>query len=260
MDRPVMFESFSAAPGIEVLPAFFPVPGLGIVPINAFLIRAAEPVLVDTGVAVLSDPFMDLLARVIDLQELRWLWLTHTDQDHIGSLQPLLEAAPRLRVITTFLSVGKMSLFQPLPLERVYLLNPGQEITVGDRTLLAVKPPTYDAPETTGLYDPKSGALFSADCFGALLSEPALDAAGIGAEKLREGLLTWTTVDSPWLHAVDGRKFERMLAAVAEISPEVILSSHLPPARGMTARLLEGLAAVPARPPFVGPDQQGLGG
>ena len=91
---------------------------------------------------------------MIDLRDLRWLWLTHTDPDHIGSLKRVLDEAPELRVITTFLGVGKMSLFDPLPLNRVYLLNPGQSIDVGDRTLISIKSPVYDAPETTGFYDP----------------------------------------------------------------------------------------------------------
>jgi hypothetical protein len=51
-----MYETYSAVPDIEVLPSYFPIPGFGILLMNAFLIRAAEPVLVDTNVAVLSDP------------------------------------------------------------------------------------------------------------------------------------------------------------------------------------------------------------
>jgi glyoxylase-like metal-dependent hydrolase (beta-lactamase superfamily II) len=258
MDKPTIFENYSAAPDIEVLPSYFPIPGFGILPINAFLIRAAEPVLVDTGVAVLRDEFMAQLAKVIDLEDLKWLWLTHNDQDHIGSLQPVLEAAPRLRVITNFLGVGKMSLFHPLPMERVYLLNPGQKINVGDRDLIAIKPPAYDAPETTGFYDPKSGSLFSADCFGALMSEPTVDAGDIESENLREGLITWAKVDSPWLQAVDSGKFNRTLDVFREMSPRAVLSCHLPAAYNMTTQLLRYLAEVTAEDPFVGPDQETL--
>lgn len=253
-----MYEHYSVMPDIEVLPAYFPIPGLGILALNAFLIKSAEPVLVDTGVAVLSDEFMDQLTKAIDLEDLRWLWLTHMDQDHIGSLQHLLDSAPNLRIITNFLGTGKMSLFNPLPMARVFLLNPGQSISVGDRTLTALTPPTYDAPETTGLYDAKSGALFSADAFGALLSEPAAQAADIEPERLREGLITWTKVDSPWLHQVDVGKWEKTLEAIRVLAPKVILSCHLPPALGLNEELLKHIAAVPATAPFVGPDQRAL--
>ena len=258
MDTPTMFEPYEVTPDIDVIPSYFPIPGLGILPVNGFVLKAAEPVLVDTGLVPLSDQFMEKLASVIDPADLRWLWLTHTDQDHIGSLQRILEAAPRLRVITTFLAVGKMSLFQPLPMDRVYLLNPGQSISVGDRILTAVKPPSYDAPETTGFYDPKAAAFFSADCFGALMSEPAENAAGIGAENLRAGSVTWATVDAPWLHVVDGALLAKTLSRLREMSPKLILSAHLPVARDMTEELLGYLGAVPAAQPFVGPDQQAL--
>jgi flavorubredoxin len=258
MDKPAMFKPYHAAPDIEVVPAYFPIPSLGILPVNAFVVKATQPVLVDTGLVPLSDEFMEKLSSVIDLEDLRWLWLTHTDQDHIGSLHRLLDEAPKLRVITTFRGVGKMSVFRPLPMDRVYLLNPGQSISVGDRTLTAIQPPSYDAPETTGFYDPKSNAFFSSDCFGALMSEPLENAAEIGGKNLQQGLLTWTKLDSPWLHMVDANLFTKALARVYEMSPKIILSNHLPVAHDMTDELLQYLAAVPAADPFIGPDQQAL--
>jgi len=258
MDKPTIFEPYQAAADIEVLPSCFPIPGLGILTVNAFVLKAAEPVLVDTGLAPLSDEFMANLSSVIDPADLQWLWLTHTDPDHIGSLWRVLEAAPKLRVITTFLAVGKMSLYAPLPMDRVYLLNPGQTIDVGDRTLTAFKPPSYDAPETTGFYDPKADALFTSDCFGALLSEPAGTAADIGSAGLREGLLTWSAVDAPWLHGVERTQFADSLDRIREMSPQMILSAHLPAAHGMTDELLRYFGAVPGAEPFIGPDQPAL--
>jgi hypothetical protein len=258
MDQPTMCEPFQAAPGIDVLPAYFPIPGLGIIPVNAFVLKAAEPVLVDTGLVPVSDEFMAQLSTVIDPADLRWLWLTHTHQDHLGSLQRVLKHAPQLRVITTFLGVGMMSLFRPLPLDRVYLLNPGQSISVGDRTLTAAQPPAFDAAETVGFYDPESAAFFCSDCFGAILSEPAGSAADVGSTNLREGLVRWGTVDSPWLHFVDRAAFDERLNRVREMAPKLVLSSHLPVAMGMTEELLQYLAAVPDAEPFVGPDQPAL--
>jgi flavorubredoxin len=258
MDQPTMCEPYQAAPDVDVLPAYFPIPGLGIIPVNAFVLRATEPVLVDTGLAPLSDEFMQRLSAVIDPGDLRWLWLTHCHPDHIGSLRRVLEAAPKLRVITTFLGVGVMSLFQPLPMDRVHLLNPGQSISVGDRTLTAIQPPSFDSPETTGFFDPKAAAFFSSDCFGALLSEPAGNAADIGSAKLREGLIRWATVDAPWLHLVDRAVFGQRLNRVREMAPKLVLSSHLPLASGMTEELVQYLAAAPDAEPFVGPDQPAL--
>ena len=66
MDKP-----YQAIPDVEVLPAHFPVPGAGFLPINAFVIKAQEPVLVDTGMGIDSEEFMKALQSVIDPRELK---------------------------------------------------------------------------------------------------------------------------------------------------------------------------------------------
>jgi hypothetical protein len=42
------------------------------------------------------------------------------------------------------------------------------------------------------------------------------------------------------------------------MDPEVILSTHLPPAIGRTPEFLDMLADAPQADPFVGPDQRAL--
>jgi hypothetical protein len=252
-------QSYKAAPEIEVLSLSFPIPGFGVLPINAYVLEGSEPILVDTGAAFAREHFMAVLRSVIDPRELKWIWLTHTDFDHIGALTQLLADNSQLRVITTFRGVGIMSLFAPLPLDRVQLVNPGERITIGDRTLTAVVPPTYDNPSTTGFYDDKSRAFFSSDCFGALLSAIPSSAAEIPDKDLTEGQILWTTVDAPWLHDLDGAVFARELETVRKLEPSLVLSSHLPPAPGnMTGRLLASLESARAAPQFVGLDQAGL--
>jgi flavorubredoxin len=252
-------DTYQPAPDIDVLTSNVPIPGFGLVPVNAFVLHGQEPILVDTGTVVGSDEFMTTLRSVIEPTDLQWIWLTHTDFDHIGSLHALLAENPALRIITTFLGVGIMSLSAPLPMDRVHLLNPGQTITIGERTLTAVKPPAFDNPVTTGFYDEKSGTLFSADCFGALLSEVPQSAADLSDEELRQAQVFWATVDSPWLHKIDTAVLAKELNRIREMQPTMVLSSHLPAAPGtMTERLLGSLAQAPAAAPFVGPDQVAL--
>lgn len=228
-------------------------------PVNAFVIRAAEPVLIDTGLFATSREFMQGLRSVVDLASLRWIWLTHVDQDHIGSLEVVLAEAPRAQVVTTFLGMGKYSLRGALPPDRVYLLNPGQTLDVGDRKLVASRPPTFDSPETTALFDPKTRTFFSSDCFGALVQEPAEDAEGLGAAALRDGSVLWSTIDSPWLRLTDASAFEKTLEPVRALRPEHVLSSHLPPARGsLLETMLAHLTTARVAPPFVGPDQAAM--
>jgi len=90
------------------------------------------------------------------------------------------------------------------------------------------------------------------------MSEPAENAADIRAGDLREGLVTWTTVDSPWLHLIDYTLFANTLERIRDMTPTVILSSHLPVASGMNEELLGLVASARLANPFVGLDQPGL--
>ena len=251
-----MVDTYRVAPDIEILTSSFPIPGFGVVPINAFVLDGTEPILVDTGAVVERDAFMQALRAIIDPAELRWIWLTHTDFDHIGSLHRLLADNPRLQVITTFLGVGIMSLAAPLPLDRVRLVNPGETIAVGNRTLTALKPPAFDNPCTTGFYEHGSKVLVSSDCFGALFADVPERAADLADDELAAGQVFWATVDTPWIHNVDAGVFARALDGIRQLQPKLILSSHLPPADGtMTERLLASLDAARVAVPFTGPDQ-----
>ena len=252
-----MTTAFTATAGVDVISTSVDIPTLGLLPINAFVLHGEEPVLVDTGTGAEAAEFMKVLASVIDPADLRWIWLTHTDPDHIGSLGTLLEMNPELRVITSFGGVGIMGVSPtPLPMNRVYLINSGQSMTLGDRRLTAVKPPIFDNPITTGFVDDQTGILFSSDCFGGLLTGVPESAADIDTDELRAGQLRWATVDSPWLHGIDRDLFGRSLDQVRALEPKMVCSSHLPPAPGtMLDFCVESLAMAPAADPFVGPDQ-----
>jgi flavorubredoxin len=76
--------AFTATPGVDVITTAVAIPALGSIAINAFVLHGSEPVLVDTGTVAGAPEFMTALSSIIDPSELRWIWLTHTDFDHIG--------------------------------------------------------------------------------------------------------------------------------------------------------------------------------
>jgi flavorubredoxin len=245
-------------PDIAILPAHFPVPGVGYLPINAFVIKATEPVLVDTGTGIESEEFMNALRSIIDPQDLKWVWLTHDDADHTGSIQKVLEAAPSARLAANSLAVLKMRSAWRVPMDRVFWLNPEDSIMVGDRTLTAVRPPLYDNPTTIGIYVSKSEAFLSADCFGALIPSPAQNVYDIAEEDLTQGVVSCASGDNPWVHIVEPSLFSQALDRVRQLSPKIILSAHLPPARKNQA--LAGVACDgPDLDPFCCSQPDGTG-
>lgn len=253
-----MNNPYFAATDVAVLPSYFPIPGLGFLPCNAYVIKAEEPVLVDTGLGIDSEEFMNALTSVIDPQDLKWVWITHDDADHIGSFQKVLDAAPSARIAANAVTVLRMSTSVQVPMDRVFCLNAGESISAGDRKLTAFTPPFFDNPATIGFYDDKSGAVYSADFFGAVLPSQVRDLDEVPEEKLAQGMVLWGTIDAPWLHFVDQSKYRHRLDALSLMAPTMIFSSHLPPARGKTEQFLRWLATVPEAEPFVAPNQAAL--
>lgn len=236
LQQPVMLSALMAGDSWTVLPAFVPVPGMGVLPVNSFLLQGSEPLLVDTGLAMLGDAYLEVLASEIDLDDLCWIWLSHTDADHIGNLASVLERAPKAKVVTNFLGMGKMNMLGH-DLSRVHLLEPGARLELSDRTLTPVRPLYYDAPETIGFMDSRSGTFFAADSFGALLPDIVSTFEEIDEDSLRDGMALWSTVDAPWLTSADQAKFAQALSAMRQIAPERILSGHLPVANRDVERL-----------------------
>lgn len=254
-----MEKPFQVTPDVVVLPAHFPIPGAGFLPINAFVVKAKEPVLIDTGMGIEGEDFVKALESVIDPRDLRWVWLTHDDADHTGSIQQVLAAAPEARLVANSLAALRMSTAWAVPMPRVRWLNPGDSLDAGDRTLTAVRPPLFDNPTTIAVHDNKAEAFFAADCFGALIPTPAAqNVEEIPAEVLSQGMISWASGDSPWVHMVPQTEFSRALDKIRQIAPKGIFSAHLPPALGKTGSLLSLLAKVPASTPFVTPNQAAL--
>ncbi|MCB5169355.1 MBL fold metallo-hydrolase [Streptomyces bambusae] len=251
-----------AGPDVTVIADHLEVPGIGFLPVNAFVLHAAEPVVVDTGLSLPDRDFLARLGEVMDPADVRWIWLTHPDRDHTGGLFALLAAAPRARVVTTFLGAGIMSTERPLPMDRVWFLNPGQSLDVGDRTLRGFRPPLFDNPATVGFYDDRSDTCFSSDCFGGPMPSAELadggEAADVDPDRLHAAQLLWAAVDSPWVAVADPEKYLATVQPLREMNAARVLSTHLPPATGLTGRMLDTLSTAPGLDPFIGPDQVAL--
>lgn len=252
MDAP-----YQAAPDVHVLPSHIALPGVGVLPINAYVLLAEEPVLIDTGVANDGDAFIDALSSIIDPSELRWIWLTHDDADHTGSIERVMSLAPHARLAAPAFSALRMGSWWPVPMERVHAIRAGDQLHVGDRTLKAVAPPLYDNPMSTGLVDESTGSFFCVDSFGAILPEAVNHVSEVPPEVLAGGMIGWATSDSPWAHIVDREKFGDVLEGVRKLQPSNIFSSHLPAANGTSLdEFLKVLDMVPDAEPFMPPNHE----
>jgi hypothetical protein len=240
-----------------------PIPMIGVLPVNAYLIKGEQPTLVDTNIATERDHFLAALQEQIDPADLRWLVITHADHDHVGAIAQLLAGAPHARVVTTFATVGIMSISDtPIPPERALVVRDGSTVDIGDRTLTLRRPPLFDNPGTVAVFDPKQQIMFSADSFGGPLGsiEDALveDVGTLDADDVRNAQLVWGNFDSPWVHEVESGRFAESIGEFLADEPATVLSTHLPPIRSGLERYVETLTMLPASNPAPLPDQADL--
>ena len=60
---------------VTVLNDHLDVPGIGFLDVNSFVLRASEPVVIDTGLGLPDRDFVADVGSVIDPADVRWIWL-----------------------------------------------------------------------------------------------------------------------------------------------------------------------------------------
>lgn len=216
---------------------------------NSLVIRGAEPVIVDTGMVTDRDIFFEDLFSLVEPDEVRWIYLTHDDDDHSGNLMEALDRCPNATVVMAWAARGRTCAAFGIPHDRVRTVDHGQALDVGDRVLHAVRPPVYDNAYTRGLFDPTTRVYYAADAFCAPMpAEPVDWADEVPPRMWAEGMALFHHNSlSPWLAIVDTVKYETEVAKLAALDAEVITSSHGPTIRaGSLDRAFELLASLPS--------------
>ncbi len=169
-----LHDPYRVAPDTWVIPETVPAAPGTVVPINSMVIAGAEPVIVDTGNELSRDQWLEAAFSLVDPADVRWVFLSHDDHDHVGNLLPVLESCPKATLVTNWFTVERLQRAFVLPLDRMRWVNPGETFDAGDRTLVAHVPPLWDSPTTRGLFDAKTGVYWAVDTFACLLPHHSL--------------------------------------------------------------------------------------
>ncbi len=218
---------------------------------NSLVIRGREPVIVDTGSPTDRDGWRANVSSVVDLDGVRWIFLSHDDRDHSGNLLAALEACPNATLLTTWFSVGRMFEEWATPLDRCRFVNDGNVLDIGDRRVVAIRPPVFDNPTSRALFDEKTGVLWSVDTFASPVATPMADAADHEGEVFREGQLLGSRLVAAWHPWLDEAKYCAHVQKVQDLPIEVIAGCHTPAIRGqMIDVAFDYLRQLPAIEPW----------
>jgi flavorubredoxin len=240
---------YAVAPDTYVIPELFPAGPDAFVPINSAVITGAEPVIVDTGTMLNRERWLAAVGSVVDLADVRWIYLSHDDHDHVGNLEPVLELCPDATLVTTWFSLERLAGDIRVPMHRVRWVRDGESFDAGDRTFLARRPPIFDSPTTRGLYDSKTGVYWAGDAFASLVPGHVTDAADVPEPMWEDTFFQLNSLVSPWHEYADAARYNALVDSVADLRPSVVIAGHSPALSGdRLATGFERLRQLPGRP------------
>jgi flavorubredoxin len=246
-----LLQPYKVAEETFVIPWALEAPPVGHFPMNSMVIRGAEPVLVDTGAPAVRSQWLEAAWSVVDPLDVRWIFLTHDDRDHAGNLLAVLAQCPNATLLTTWFSIGRMAEEWETPVNRCRFMIDGDVVDLGDRTLVAKRPPLYDNPTTRSLFDTKTGVLWAVDTFATNVPTPLPDVAGLSADEFRDGQFFGGRLVSPWVALLDDQKFRAVVDGFQRLDAQVIAGCHTPVLRGPhIAEAYDLLRQLPAVPPW----------
>lgn len=203
-----------------------------VVSVNTMVIRAAEPVVVDTGFVEHGERYLDDVFSLVEPEDVRWVFVSHDDVDHTGSLNALMDACPNATLVINWFIHERMGASLAVPPTRWRWVGDGESFDVGDRTLQAVRPPVFDSPTTRGLFDPETGVYWASDAFATPLPSPMRDTADLDRAAWLDGMHMFGQYVSPWLTMVDDGAYQRTVDRIEALAPSVIAGCHTPAITG----------------------------
>lgn len=224
--------------------------------LNTMVIRAAEPVVVDTGVAENRDRYLEDVFSLVEPEDIRWVFISHDDVDHTGNVNALMAAAPNATLVVDWFMTERMGASLDVAPSRWRWVQDGDTVDAGDRTLHVVRPPVFDSPTTRGLFDPTTRVYWASDAFAAPMATPVRHVGDLDPSAWVEGVRMFARYISPWLTMVEDAKFQRTVDRIQALQPQVIAGCHTPAVDGrFVAEVLGATRAAPTAAVPPQPDQ-----
>ncbi|MDY7001614.1 MAG: FprA family A-type flavoprotein [Thermodesulfobacteriota bacterium] len=145
---------------------------------NAYLIQGSEK----TALLDAVDPAMwhELSAKLEHVPKIDYLISHHAEQDHSGSIPMVLEKYPEAKLVTSAKAKPMLLDLLELPEDAFMVVEDGEEISLGGKTLQFLYTPWVHWPETMSTYLKEDKILFSCDFFGSHIAATELYAVDEG--------------------------------------------------------------------------------
>ena len=198
------------------------------VPVNSLVILGEEPIIVDTGAPVHREHWLEMVYGLVDPDDIRWVFLSHEDGDHTGSLDQVLEAAPP--------GDTRHELLQHrTPGPRAAGAPRAHDLARARRDLRR-RGPSPAARPAADLRRPRhpwplrreDRRAVSVDAFAALTTGAVHHVEELPEGLYHESFMFFNSLVSPWHQFLDPDRYNRHVDTVEALKPSAIASAHGP--------------------------------
>ena len=141
---------------------------------NAYAIKGSEKTaLIDTADPAKTDTLIRNLAEA-GIKKIDYLISNHAEQDHSGSIPAVLELFPEAKVVTNEKCKNMLIDLLETDAQKFIVIEDGQELLLGNKTLRFIFTPWVHWPETMSTYLVEDKILFSCDFFGSHIAASEL--------------------------------------------------------------------------------------
>jgi flavorubredoxin len=135
---------------------------------NAYIVRGSDATaLIDSSDPELQD---ELLGPLDEVGHIDYIVSQHSEQDHSGAIPTLLNKYPNATLLCSKKAEDLMVSLLSVPNERIRVVEDGEEISLGDKSMRFIYTPWVHWPETMSVYVREDKCLFTCDFFGSHLA------------------------------------------------------------------------------------------
>ncbi|MFN7203993.1 MAG: diflavin flavoprotein, partial [Aphanizomenon sp.] len=133
---------------------------------NSYLIRGEQTVLIDTSHQKFRQLYLDTLKGLVNPKNIDYIIVSHTEPDHSGLVEDVLQLAPRATVLASKVALQFLEGLVHEPFSK-RIVKSGDRIKIGqDHDIEFVSAPNLHWPDTIFSFDRKTQILYTCDAFG----------------------------------------------------------------------------------------------
>ena len=133
---------------------------------NAYLIQDEKTALIDAVKGPFASNLIENIKALVPLESVEYVVCNHAEPDHSGGLPEVMKVVPDAEVVCNEKCKKALSMHFDTSTWKFKVIQDGDELSLGRRTLKFVNTPMVHWPESMFTYIPEDEILFSMDAFG----------------------------------------------------------------------------------------------